>query len=298
MKEINQCPVCGCEVNNRVLICKDYLVSGDDFEITACTDCGFQFTNPRPEDDTLGDYYKSEDYVSHSESKKGIINRLFLMARNYTLKKKLKIIHKYGSGKRMLDIGCGSGSFLDVCKSAGYEANGLEPDGDAREFALKNYGLEVKPIEDFLHVEDNSIDIITMWHVLEHVSDLRLYFNRFREILSENGTLFIALPNPESKDAQMYGKFWAAFDVPRHLYHFRQKDIKNLAEQYGFQLEKALPMKLDAYYICMLSEKHKSGKNKLVRSFFNGMNSNMYARRHDNNYSSLIYILKRDARFS
>lgn len=295
MKEIDQCPVCGCEVNNRVLICKDYLVSGNNFEITACTGCGFNFTNPRPEDDELSDYYKSEEYISHSESKKGIINRLFLMARSYTLKKKLKTIQKYSNGKRLLDIGAGSGSFLDVCKSAGYESMGLEPDKDARDFALKNYGLELKPIEDFLNIEENSIDIISMWHVLEHVSDLRLYFNRFKEILDKEGTLFIALPNNESKDAQIYGKFWAAYDLPRHLYHFRQKDIRNLAEQYGFSLQAALPMKLDAYYISMLSEKHKHGKNKLVRAFFNGVKSNMHARRNNNNYSSLIYIFKQDA---
>ncbi len=276
------------------MICKDYLVSGDDFEITACTDCGFQFTNPRPEDDKLSDYYESEDYVSHSETKKGLINRLFLMARKYTLKKKLRTVRKYSSGNRILDIGCGSGSFLDVCKSSGYEACGLEPDEGAREFALKHYGLEVKPIENFLQLEENTIDVITMWHVLEHVSDLRLYFQRFKEILDEKGTLFIALPNPESKDAQMYGKYWAAFDVPRHLYHFRQTDIKNIAEQYGFHLETALPMKLDAYYICMLSEKHKSGKSKLIRSFFKGMKSNLYARRNDKNYSSLIYVFKQD----
>lgn len=294
MKEINQCPVCKCEVISRVIICKDYLVSGDDFEITACTECGFQFTNPRPEDDKLSDYYESEDYVSHSESKKGIINRLFLLARKYTLKKKLKIIQKYSTGKKLLDIGCGSGSFLDVCNSAGYEATGLEPNEGAREFALKNYGLEVQPIEKFFQLEENSIDIITMWHVLEHVPDFSLYFQRFREILVEKGTLFIALPNYESKDAQIYGKYWAAYDVPRHLYHFRQTDIKNIAEQYGFYIEAILPMKLDAYYISMLSEKYKHGKTKLIRAFFNGMRSNMWARRHDNNYSSLIYVLKQN----
>lgn len=293
MKEIDQCPVCGCEVNNRVLICKDYLVSGNNFEITACAECGFQFTNPRPNDDELSDYYKSEEYVSHSESKKGIINRLFLMARSYTLKKKLKTIQKYSNGKRLLDIGAGSGSFLDVCKSAGYDCMGLEPDKDAREFALKNYGLELKPIENFLNIKENSVDIISMWHVLEHVSDLRLYFNRFKEVLDKDGRLFIALPNNESKDAKIYGKFWAAYDLPRHLYHFRKKDIKNLAEQHGFSLQATLPMKLDAYYISMLSEKHKHGKNKLVRAFFNGMKSNMHARR--NNYSSLIYVFKQDA---
>lgn len=292
MKEINQCPICGNSIFNRVQICKDYLVSNKEFEITACAECGFQFTNPRPADDELADYYKSEDYVSHSESKKGIINKLFLIARKYTLKRKLKTVRNFSSGKDILDIGCGTASFLDICKSSGYNTIGLEPEKDARDYALKHYGIEVFPIENLLSLENNQFDTITLWHVLEHVSKLNLYFNRFKELLNETGTLIIALPNHESKDAKKYGKFWAAYDVPRHLYHFRKKDIKTLAEQHGFDLIKCIPMKLDAYYVSMLSEKHKHGKNRLIAAFFNGLKSNYHAKRHDNNYSSLIYVFK------
>lgn len=292
MKKIDQCPICGSKLYHKVLICKDYLVSGKDFEITACDECGFLFTNPRPEDDKLNDYYQSEDYISHSESKKGLINRLYLLARNFTLKNKLKIIKKYSEGNRLLDIGCGTGSFISVCKSAGYKVLGIEPNKNAREYGIKNYGIEIKTVEDFIRLDENSIDIITLWHVLEHVSDFRLYFKKFKEILSTHGTLFIALPNPDSKDAQIYHKFWAAYDVPRHLYHFRQTDIKNVATQFGFYLKATIPMKLDAYYISMLSEKYKYGKNNIIKALFNGMKSNLWARKHNNNYSSLIYIFK------
>lgn len=295
MKEINQCPICGNKIFNRVQICKDYLVSNKEFEISACAECGFQFTNPRPADDKLADYYKSEDYVSHSESKKGIINKLFLAARKYTLKRKLKTVHNYSTGKSILDIGCGTGSFLDICKSSGYNTTGLEPEESARDYALKNYGIEVFPIENFLSLDENLFDVITLWHVLEHVSDLNLYFKRFKELLNETGTLIIALPNRESKDAKEYGKYWAAYDVPRHLYHFRKKDIKTLAEQNGFKLVKCLPMKLDAYYVSMLSEKHKHGKNRPITAFFTGLKSNWYAKSHDKNYSSLIYIFKAES---
>lgn len=293
MKTLNTCPVCNSnELTPEVLSAKDHLVSKEIFHIARCSKCGFLFTNPRPNDEKLGDYYQSTDYISHSETKKGLVNKLYLMARRYTLRRKVRIVASAGSGKRLLDIGCGVGAFLHEAKQKGFDVLGIEPEETARSIAKEKYGVEVLPVPEFTQIADASRDAITLWHVLEHVEDLDLYWKNFQRILAPGGTLIIAVPNPESPDAVFYQGNWAAYDVPRHLYHFRKDDLRFLAKKYDFQLNQILPMKLDAYYISMLSEKNMHGKSKLVRSFFKGMHFNGRARK-TNNYSSLIYILKK-----
>ncbi len=293
MNVLQQCPVCNStELAPNVLSAKDYLVSGETFQIARCNQCGFLFTNPRPNDEKLGDYYQSTDYISHSETKKGLVNKLYLMARRYTLRRKVRIVADASSGKRLLDIGCGVGAFLHEAKQNGFEVLGIEPEESARAIADEKYGVKVLPVPEFTQIADASRDAITLWHVLEHVEDLDLYWTNFQRILAPGGTLIIAVPNPESPDAVFYQGNWAAYDVPRHLYHFRKDDLRFLAKKYSFQLNQILPMKLDAFYISMLSEKNMHGKSKLIRSFFRGLGFNKKSRK-TNNYSSLIYILKK-----
>jgi 2-polyprenyl-3-methyl-5-hydroxy-6-metoxy-1,4-benzoquinol methylase len=293
MLEINNCPVCGNSEFAHFLTCKDYTVSGEKFNIVSCEDCNFKFTNPRPEDSKLGAYYKSEDYISHSDTRKGFLAKLYHAVRNYTLKGKLKLISKYVSRGTILDYGCGTGTFLKVCKDNGWEVFGMEPDEGARAIGIKQ-GLVADGDKQSLQpkIRNRQLDIITLWHVLEHVTDLELTLTFFNLKLKENGRLIIAVPNYTSYDARHYGAFWAAYDVPRHLYHFEVQTISTLLSKFGFSLEECIPMKFDSYYVSMLSEKYKTGSINYFKAFISGFKSNAMAK-SPKEYSSVIYVFKR-----
>jgi 2-polyprenyl-3-methyl-5-hydroxy-6-metoxy-1,4-benzoquinol methylase len=240
----------------------------------------------------LGSYYESEEYISHSNAKKGFVNTLYQSVRNYTIGKKVKLIRQFQPDGDFLDIGCGTGEFLYALSKAGYRVKGIEPNKNAREFCRNNYELDVLDEKILDSFEENSFDAISMWHVLEHVYSLKERVGRLKKILRPDGTLFIAVPNPESYDAKKYGKYWAAWDVPRHLYHFRQQDIETLFKQFDFSVIKTIPMNFDSYYVSLLSEKYKNGRQRIIPAFVNGFLSNVSAWVHNKNYSSLIYILK------
>ena len=289
MEKLKNCPVCRSENHSLFLQCKDYTVSHKIFDIVQCNDCGFKFTNPRPKPEELGKYYESEEYISHSGTKKGLIYRAYHIARNYTLSKKYKLIQE-NHPNSLLDIGCGTGEFLNYCKQKGLDVVGVEPGEKARNFATSEYHLTVYQ-EDFLLSTNKQFDVITMWHVLEHVPFLNERMKELHSLLRDSGTLYIAVPNCESFDAAYYKQYWAAYDVPRHLYHFTKKDISTLAQNHGFFVEKILPMRLDSFYVSMLSEKYKNGKINYLKAFMVGLRSNLKAGK--DNYSSLIYCLKK-----
>ena len=297
MKEITNCVICNSSQHRQFLVCKDFTVSKQNFTIQQCSDCGFKFTSPRPEDKDLGNYYKSEEYVSHSDTKKGLINKLYHWVRNYTLIKKLQLLIHY-SGKKggsILDYGCGTGAFLNICSKNKWQTYGIEPDSDARNFAITNYMLNVSKdvSEAIVKLKGNQVNAITMWHVLEHVSDLEELFSFIKQSLIANGILIIAVPNCSSYDAKYYGVNWAAYDVPRHLYHFTPKDIERLLTKQGFKLEKTLPMIFDSFYVSMLSEKYKSGSINYMKAFYRGLISNFKANKTGKEFSSQIYVFRK-----
>lgn len=291
--KLDKCPVCGSGQSQPFISCKDYTVSQETFNIVSCSACGFKYTSPRPSDDTIGQYYKSEDYVSHTNTKKGFINRLYHTVRSYTLKKKLGLIESFVSRGTILDYGCGTGMFLNTCKEAGWKSFGFEPDSDARTIASKK-GLSVFNTKESLALElgNAKFDVITLWHVLEHVTDLDDTLSFFKNHLSDKGTLIIAVPNYTSFDAQYYKEYWAGYDVPRHIYHFNLDSVSKLLSKFGFTHIKSLPMKFDSFYVSMLSEKYKTGSIRYLNAFINGLRSNLRAR-DPNAYSSVIYIFKK-----
>ena len=294
METLSNCPICNSAELTQFLECTDYTVSKINFTISQCSSCGFRFTNPRPEEAACGKYYQSEDYISHSDTKKGLINSLYHYARKFTLKKKLKLISTVSKKQtgNLLDLGCGTGAFLNICKENGWSVQGIEPSDEAREVAKKNYGIELNNINSWEKFSDNSLDVVTAWHVLEHIYDLENELKQVRRVLNGTGTFVVALPNCNSADAQFYGKHWAAYDVPRHIWHFTPADVKRLFEKQGFKLESVLPMPWDAYYICMLSEKYKAGNVNYGRAMVHGWASNNQAKKTGNTWSSQIYILK------
>ena len=293
MEGIEKCPICSSTEFELFLNCKDYTVSRETFSIVKCKICSFKFTNPRPETQHLGNYYKSEEYISHSNSSKGFINYTYQTVRKYTLLKKLQLISKFYKTGSLLDIGCGTGEFLNTCKNARWNVVGIEPDETVRKAAIKNYELDVKEENGIKDLLPSSFDIITMWHVLEHVPLLQERINDLIRLVKSNGIIIIAVPNCNSLDAKIYKEYWAAYDLPRHLYHFTPTDIENICKKSELKLINILPMIFDSFYVSLLSEKNKTGKSKIIRPLWNGLRSNLNAIKTGKTYSSQIYILRR-----
>lgn len=291
-ERLEQCPICGKEAFKNFLVVKDNAVSKESFVIVECENCSFKFTNPRPDAASIGQYYESEEYVSHSDTKSGIINRAYHVVRSITTKQKVELINRYAPVKgSILDYGCGTGVFLAACKKDGWEIRGIEPNAKARQKAAEETGeIVAANLED---IEGEKFEVITLWHVLEHIHTLNETMEQLLDHLQEDGTMVIAVPNADSHDAQEYKENWAAYDVPRHLYHFTQPTMKRFLKKHKMQLEEVLPMKFDAYYVSMLSEKHKQGKTSMISSVMNGYRSNSYAEKNGNDYSSLIFVAKR-----
>jgi len=270
------------------LSCKDHTVSGEVYQVMINNEYDMLVTNPVPEN--LADYYKSEDYISHTDSKKSILDKVYQAVKNITLKRKLKLIDSFEtSSKNILDVGAGTGDFLKVCQSNSWKVSGIEPSLDARNIAEKK-GIHLQ--EKLSEFKNTKFDVITLWHVLEHVENLSEYILTLHNLLADDGRLIIAVPNFKSNDANYYKEFWAAFDVPRHLWHFSQTSISKLFSEVNMVVEKTIPMKFDGYYVSLLSEKYKSGKMNPLKSFYRGFVSNLKAR-STNEYSSLIYVLKK-----
>ena len=283
------CPSCGHKKSRLHTKVKDHFLTGENFELVQCESCSLVYTQNRPLLEKIGDYYKSEDYVSHSSTKKGIVNRAYNMVRNYTLGRKVKLISDLTSGTHLLDIGAGTGHFLKRAKDEGFTVLGLEPDPDARKVAKELNDVELLPLESLSKLDASRFDAITMWHVLEHVYDLNAELESILSTLKDGGVFVVAVPNYTSYDANHYKEFWAAYDVPRHLYHFEPKTITNLVESKGLKFEKMLPMKFDSYYVSMLSEKYKGGS--ILNAFRIGLLSNMKAK--NGTYSSQIYVFRK-----
>ena len=292
MLTIEKCLVCGSNHFEPFLVCKDYTVSQENFNIVSCKSCGFKFTNPRPEDSVIGNYYKAESYVSHSNTKKGIINKLYHLVRSYTLKKKVSLVNSYVSRGTILDYGCGTGMFLKSCKDNGWESFGMEPDDSARKIASE-HGLNVFSDKARIqtYISDKQFSAITLWHVLEHVTDMNETLSFFKSKLKKDGVLIIAVPNHVSYDAKYYKEHWAAYDVPRHIYHFDVKSMSSLLSNAGFKLLETKGMKFDSFYVSMLSEKYKTGSMNLIQAFMVGLKSNLKAK-DSTMSSSSIYIFK------
>jgi 2-polyprenyl-3-methyl-5-hydroxy-6-metoxy-1,4-benzoquinol methylase len=295
MEEVKECPICKSTRQSLFLECEDYTVSHEVFQIKQCGQCGFKFTSPRPAPDELGRYYKSEEYVSHSDTKKGLINKLYHGVRSHTLIKKLQLVLKYSSKGKILDFGCGTGAFLDICKRDGWEVYGIEPDDGARKLAIERSGIKTFADRDSFAASNPGLkfDAITLWHVLEHIPDLEEWFSFIDLHLKPSGKIFIAVPNCSSHDAKKFGKYWAAYDVPRHLWHFTPKDIETLFGKHGYGLLETLPMVFDSYYVSMLSNKYMTGSTKPLFSFLTGLASNIKANATGKSFSSQIYVLGR-----
>jgi 2-polyprenyl-3-methyl-5-hydroxy-6-metoxy-1,4-benzoquinol methylase len=293
MEKLEGCPICGNEQSKLFLECEDYTVSRETFTIQECGGCNFRFTNPRPNENEIGPYYKSEAYISHTNSGKGIVNTIYKQVRKYTLAKKFKLVSGLVKGNSILDYGSGAGAFLNHCKQNNWKVKGVEADHETRERVVKEFDLEILTPGQISTLKKQEFDVITLWHVLEHVHQLKDTIGALRDSLKNDGALLIAVPNCDSFDAGHYGREWAAYDVPRHIYHFRPSDIANLFSGIDMVVERTMPMVFDAYYVSMLSEKHGASTGAFIKGMWNGLMSNIKGD-PEKSYSSQIYILRKN----
>ena len=288
LEKISSCQICKGTSFKDFLRVIDHNVSGDSFNISECSRCGFRFTNPRPKEETIGRYYKSNNYISHSSSKKGLINKIYHIVRNYQFKKKTDLITSRIETyeKKVLDIGCGTGDFINYLTEKGWVAAGIETDSGARKIAAEKNHQRV--FENIEKLNGEKFDVITMWHVLEHVYDLNTFLKSIYTLLNDKGLLVVGVPNNASYDAEFYKENWYAYDPPIHLSHFRIKNISELAKTHNFKIKNIDPLIFDAYYISMLSA--KKSKKWVISGLFRGWLSNILAKKNGN-YSSLAYFL-------
>lgn len=295
MIHYTSCPVCKSELIQAQFLAKDHTVSQKEFSIWHCNSCTARFTQDIPEQGAISAFYASDNYISHSDTKKGIINNLYHLVRKRTLVlKRSMVMNEVGMRKgEILDIGCGTGAFLQTMKEAGWVISGLEPDATARNKAAELYSIHPQEPGKLFELKSGTYHAITMWHVLEHVHELHAYIKQIGTLLTPNGKLFIAVPNYTSKDADIYKEHWAAWDVPRHLYHFSPVSMEKLLSIHGLKLSGIKPMWFDSFYVSMLSEKYKKGKGNIIKAFFNGFVSNLKAWSDVKKCSSVIYIISK-----
>lgn len=294
MISLSTCPICSGQSFKDYLVCKDYTATGEEFRLKQCNFCDFVLTDPKPDEQTIEKYYQSDKYISHTGGKKNLFDAVYVLARKIALGNKRRSIAKYSNGKTILDFGCGTGEFLREMKSHYWQVAGVEPVKLANDKA--STATRSKIYQSLTEVNETSFDVITLWHVLEHLHDVNGSLQKFHSLLSESGTIFVAVPNFQSHDAQHYKSVWAAYDVPRHLWHFNKNNMKQILEKNGFKLVDILPMKMDSFYVSILSEAYKNPSQPklvgLVNAVIRGALSNLKAKK-EMNYSSLIYIAKK-----
>ena len=287
-EKLDKCPVCKNTQFDNYMICDDHSVTGESFALAKCRSCQLVFTNPRPEESNLSKYYQSDQYISHTDKANSLINLIYKLVRTYTLNQKVSLISKVNKGVGLvLDYGCGTGDFVKTASTKEWQVFGYEPDANARVLALtKNPDKILDALKDC----PDQLGVITAWHVIEHVAELKPTLKSLIKKLKSGGHLIIAVPNHRSFDAQHYREYWAAYDLPRHLYHFDRDSMEQLAKKIKLKIVDIFPMKFDSYYVSILSEKYKKGN--LLKAIKIAIQSNKSAR-STGEYSSLIYILKK-----
>lgn len=272
---------------------KDFTVSGKEFTLLECTNCSLRFTQDVPDAASIGEYYQSENYISHSDTSKGLINSLYKKIRSRTLSQKRKLVESVTGKKtgKILDVGSGIGAFVNEMKINGWNVTGVEPDKGAIKIAKELYGLELQETGNLFELPPGSYDAITLWHVLEHVHSLKEYIVHLKNLLADNGRLIIAVPNYTCYDEKIYKQYWAAYDVPRHLYHFSPKAMETLINKQGLKIIDYKPMWYDSFYVSLLSSKYRSGSTRWFSAAWTGLVSNSKALNNYKKCSSVIYII-------
>lgn len=292
---INACPLCSGEQFEHALTCTDHYASGETFEVIRCAHCGFMMTQGAPVEAEIGRYYESPDYISHTNTRKGLMNFIYHVVRRFMLARKTSLVKRASKLKKgaLLDYGTGTGYFADAMARCGWSVKAIEKSPSARDFAKQQFGLEVEAEDALKTYADASFEVVTLWHVMEHLEDLNGMWDTFHRILKKRGILIVAVPNPDSFDAEKYGEWWAAYDVPRHLWHFRPSVMQRFGVRHQFILEERYPMPMDAFYVSMLTEKYKGSRLSFVKGLWTGTLAWFSALGKKERSSSMIYVFRK-----
>lgn len=292
---IHICPLCGGQQLEHALTCTDHYASGEQFEVIRCVHCGFLMTQGVPVEAEIGKYYETPDYISHSDTQQGLMNRVYHWVRQYMLSRKAALVKRVSglSEGSLLDYGTGTGYFANAMVRQGWKVKAIEKSPQARAFAKKQFGLDVEAEHSLKDYPSRFLDVVTLWHVMEHLEHLNEMWETLHRILKDKGVLIVAVPNPESYDARKYKEWWAAYDVPRHLWHFSPSAMQCFGEKHGFVLEKEHPMPFDAFYVSMLTEKYKSNELSFVKGLWTGTLAWFSALGNKERSSSLIYVFRK-----
>ena len=293
--KINICPLCGGQQLEHALTCTDYYASGETFEVVRCMHCGFLMTQGAPVEAKIGKYYETSDYISHSDTQKGLMNKVYHLVRQFMLSRKAALVKRASKMKKgvLLDYGTGTGYFADTMNRQGWTVSSIEKSPQARAFAKEHFGLEVDAETALPDYPSDTFDVVTLWHVLEHIEHLNDMWRTLHRILKEKGVLIVAVPNPDSYDANKYKEKWAAYDVPRHLWHFCPSVMEQFGSKHDFILKERLSMPFDAFYVSMLSEKYKGSKMSFVKGLLTGTCAWFSTWRKKERSSSIIYVFRK-----
>lgn len=291
----DKCPLCGSEDIKKRFACTDNFSTGETFDIYECGNCKFAFTQGVPDENEIGRYYESPKYISHSNTDKGLVNKAYHIVRRIMLRNKTRLVEKLTLLKngKLLDYGAGTGHFARAMAERGWEVTAIEKSENARQLAKDDFEFEMCPVEMLADIEEKELDVVTMWHVMEHVQDLDNMWSELYRILNDTGIAVIAVPNSKSYDAQRYKEHWAAYDVPRHLWHFTPSTIMQWGERHGFLLERQITMPFDGFYISMLSEKNKGSRLGTIKGFWNGFKGWLAQNKRRSASSSIIYVFRK-----
>lgn len=289
------CPLCSSQEIAHFLSCTDHFVSSEVFNICRCDNCGFIFTQDYPEESEAGHYYESDNYISHSDTNKEITDKMYQFIRRIMLNRKKRIIRKTTglSAGSILDIGSGTGHFLNTMKLEGWNIKGVEINAKAREYASSCFNIDTISPENIQTLPANSFDCITFWHVLEHFYEPFKFMEEIARLIKSDGVVIIALPNTNSFDSEYYGKRWAAYDVPRHLWHFNSSSFSIFAIKNKFLIVEKRYLPFDVFYISILSEKYRGSKFPVFSGTINGLRFSIRSLSNKSASSSIIYILRK-----
>ncbi len=289
------CPLCKTSAIKKRFTCKDMFATGEEFDIMECSGCGFVFTREYPDEKEIGRYYESPKYISHSNTSKGLTNKIYHIVRKIMLRNKRRLIEKLTLLKNgnLLDYGAGTCHFAHEMQKEGWNVTAIEKSQAARELAKKELDIEALPESALTDIKDKELDVVTMWHVMEHIQDLDHMWKELYHILDDTGIAIIAVPNNRSHDAAHYGQHWAAYDVPRHLWHFTPSTIMRWGEKHGFILERQYTMPFDGFYISILSEQYKGSRFATIKGFWNGFKGWIAQCKRRNASSSIIFVFRK-----
>ena len=294
-QDFTPCPLCGASGQMPYADCIDFTVSKESFILLRCPQCGVVFTsNPPKESETIR-YDTLDLKLKLGDSPRGLTDKLYYYVRHRMLRKKASIVESqsYRTGGTLLNYGAKTGYFSHYMERRGWKVTSIEKYHEERQFSLETFHHRMYDVSEMDRLTPETFDVITLWHVFEHCYNPNGLLNRFYRLLRPGGILLIACPNICSTDAMHYGANWAAYNVPRHLWHFNPTSLSNLLNKHGFTLMHRQKLSYDCFYISVLSEKNKNSKMPFLRGMWFGMRCWFISLARLDKSSSLVYVFRK-----